>query len=161
LLNFQFGRPVTLTLVYDPATPGRQVEGSPVAEDRNRTTWTNDSPLTARPSLFLVVYSWNGTAWTNDGITVVSHDTSNHVITLLLTHPGEFAFFTNVPMALEPGEEPEYPVAHLFLPVVVQDMVQDSGDTKGGRRSSVSVSAGGRKITASPSTRPAHLLFCP
>lgn len=126
LLNFQFGRPVTLTLVYDPATPARQVEGSPVTEDRNRTTWTNDSPLTARPSLFLVVYSWNGTAWTNDGITVVSHDTSNHVITLLLTHPGEFAFFTNVPMALEPGEEPEYPVAHLFLPVVVQDMVQDS-----------------------------------
>jgi hypothetical protein len=26
-------------------------------------------------------------------------------------------------MALEPGEEPESPVAHLFLPVVVQDSV--------------------------------------
>ena len=120
LLNFQFGQPVTLTIAYDPALLGGLGEDSLVVDDRSGTAWTSHSPPALRRSLFLVVYQWNGTAWTSDGITVVGHDTNNHTITLLLTHLGEFAFFTHMPMALEPGEEPEIPVAHLFLPVVVR-----------------------------------------
>jgi hypothetical protein len=63
------GQPVIVTIDYDPESLG--------AVD----------PIT------LGLYYWNGTQWSTDGITLVSHDVAAHRIVFRLAHLSEFALF--------------------------------------------------------------------
>ncbi len=94
LPGYVFPEPITLTITYDPALLGGLVESS------------------------LVVYYWNGTSWDDDGITLVSRNTTDHIVTIRLAHLSELAFFASAPTALDPGGEPDEHAAHLYLPAV-------------------------------------------
>ena len=92
-----FAHPVTLTTIYDPALLG----------DLTQAT--------------LTVYYWNGTAWANDGISVVTRDTVNHRLTVLITHLSEFAFFAAAPTGIDETPEPDTNTWRTYLPVITHN----------------------------------------
>ena len=91
-----FAQPVTLTFTYSPAL----------------LSGLNEATLT--------VYYWNGTAWANDGITVIGRDLTNHTLTVVITHLSEFAFFAATPTAIDDTPEPDTNAWRVYLPVITQ-----------------------------------------
>ena len=86
-----FAVPLALSIDYDPALLG----------GLNAET--------------LGLWYWNGTAWSTDGIIILSNDVANHFVTVSLSHLSQFAFFAAAPTGLDPGDEPLRPF-NLYLP---------------------------------------------
>jgi hypothetical protein len=98
-----FAQPVTLTIPYNPA----------LLNGLNEST--------------LVVYYWNGTAWANDGITLLARDPVNHQLTIAITHLTEFAFFAAAPTGIVERPEPEERAWKIYLPAIGREgMGRDS-----------------------------------
>jgi hypothetical protein len=66
----------------------------------------------------LFVYFWNGTAWSDDGTTVINRDPANHQVTIAITHLSEFAFFATAPTNIVEMPEPDGGTSKVFLPVI-------------------------------------------
>jgi hypothetical protein len=63
------------------------------------------------------LWYWNGTAWSTDGIAILSNDVANHTVTISISHFSQLAFFAAAPTGLDPGEEPQRPY-NLYLPAM-------------------------------------------
>jgi uncharacterized repeat protein (TIGR01451 family) len=91
-----FAQPLVLTIRYDPAL------------------------LSSLQPATLGLFFWDGTGWSTDGIVILSHDLATATLTLVIAHPGEFAFFAAaVPTVLEPAPEPNVTL-DLYLPAVMR-----------------------------------------
>jgi len=93
LNDLHFANPVTLTITYEPTL------------------------LDVLPPQRLTLLYWNGTTWTNDGITMFMHDEVDHYIVATVAHLSQFALFVNAPTSILPEEE--Y-IQRLFLPFIHQ-----------------------------------------
>ena len=93
LAGQMFAPPLEITIRYDPALLGGL------------------NPET------LGLWFWNGSAWDTNGIAILSNDTTNHTITLSISHLSQFAFFAAAPTGLDPGEEPDRSY-NLYLPAM-------------------------------------------
>ncbi len=71
--GFVFGTPITLTLGYNPADLG----------------FIDESTLT--------LFAWDGSAWADDGLTVIRRDPAAHQVTVVISHLSEFALFGQAP----------------------------------------------------------------
>jgi hypothetical protein len=76
LEHFSFGQPITVTFAYDPVILGNLPEEQ------------------------LSLYSWDGSQWTADGISIIGRDSLRHTFTIQLAHLTEFAFFNSVQLRL-------------------------------------------------------------
>jgi hypothetical protein len=95
LQGLQFSRPVTLVVRYSPA----------LLLDLNPQT--------------LQLQFWDGSAWSTAGVTPLSHDIANGVLTVALSHLSEFAFFAApAPTDLDIRPEPDAALNHIYLPAV-------------------------------------------
>jgi uncharacterized repeat protein (TIGR01451 family) len=71
----------------------------------------------------LGLYIWNGSNWSNDGITIVSHDISAATLTITLGYLGDFALFgAAVPTGLDPAPEPSVLPMNIYLPAVMREV---------------------------------------
>jgi hypothetical protein len=91
LEGYQFPTPYTLTIAY------------------TATLLSNLKPET------LVLYIWDGAGWVGTGITIVTRDTTNHVLVVTVDTTGQFAFFAEAPTGIDPEPEPDW-TNHLFMP---------------------------------------------
>ncbi len=97
--NFQFG--LTAFLNDEPQ------HGIQFAQPLTVTIQYDGSSLWDRDLATLELLYWNGTAWSADGIQVISHDIDKTTLVAAISHLSEFAFFTALaPTALDPEDEP-------------------------------------------------------
>jgi predicted outer membrane repeat protein len=95
LPSYYFPQPLTLVIAYDPM----------------RLVGLEE------PSLTLL--SWDGQAWSSDGVILVSRDLAAHTLTVTVAHLSRFALFAPAtPTALEPAPEPEWVTNRHYLPLL-------------------------------------------
>ena len=70
--GFTFSTPITVTLFYD------------------------DVDVTNLFEFGLGLYYWDGSAWSQEGITIISRDTANNRLTVTINHLSEFALFGEI-----------------------------------------------------------------
>ncbi len=69
LSGLSFTPPMTVTLTYDDTGMDPYIEGT------------------------LMLYTWDGSAWTTNGISLVERDTENNIISVNVSHITNFALF--------------------------------------------------------------------